>query len=85
VTFLSGMILGFSRHPWVDFSCPGCGTALRPKRAWLFVVNFASTLPALLLMQTAREWGVGLGTRVAGFVVVLVVLRILLTALLLRF
>jgi hypothetical protein len=82
---LSRTLLGFSWDPWAAFSCPRCGVALRPKRGWLFVVNFSSMLPAILLMQAARDRGVGIGMRLVGFVAILVLLRISLTALLLRF
>src|SRR3982751_2961209 len=72
-------------RPVVCLSCPTCGTGLRPKRGWLFVANFSSMLTAMLLMQAAKDSGVGLGMRLVGFVAILFLLRILLTALLLRF
>jgi len=83
--FLSRKLLGFSRDPWAALSCPRCGAALRPKRGWLFVVNFSSMLAATLFMQAARERGVGIGMRVIGFAAIVLVLQITLTALLLRF
>src|SRR4051812_35241258 len=83
--FLTRKLLGFSRDPWAAFSCPECGAALRPKRVWLFVVNFSSGLAAMLFMQAASDRGVGIGMRILGFAAVLFLLRLPLTALLLRF
>jgi hypothetical protein len=83
--FLSRTLLSFSLDPWAAFCCPRCGAALRPRRGWLFVVNFSSTLPAVLLMQAARDRGVGLAMQLIGFAAIMLLLRILLAPLFLRF
>src|SRR5689334_15291381 len=83
--FLWRKLFGFSRDPWAALSCPQCGAALRPKRVWLFIVNFSSMLTATIFMQAARDRGVGIGMRAIGFTAVLFVLQMTLTALLLRF
>src|SRR5689334_22278360 len=85
VGLLSRRLLGLSRDPWAKFFCPACGAALRPRRGWLFVVNFSSMLPAILLMQAARDRGVGIAMRLVAFAAILFLLRIPLTAVFLRF
>jgi hypothetical protein len=83
--FLWRKLFGVSRDPWAALSCPHCGAALRPKRGWLFVVNFSSMLAAILLMQAASARGISFGMRLIGFAAILILLRIVLTPLLLRF